>query len=98
MAHLDYSERFEQGRAAALMSATAHLLADWWAARRAHQAQINQQWEDRQAFNTLLGKEDWVLRDLGAHRGDIDYLSKQPLHINAARELERLRADNRFGR
>lgn len=98
MAHLDYSERFEQGRAAALVAATAQLLTDWWAARQAQRAVINQQWEDRQAFNTLLGKDDWVLSDMGVHRGDVNYLSKQPLHVNAARELERLRANHSLGR
>ncbi|MGB7433278.1 MAG: hypothetical protein WA921_12500 [Ahrensia sp.] len=98
MAHLDYSERFEQGRAAALLTAAAQLLADWWVARRAQRAIITQQWEDRQAFNTLVGKEDWVLNDMGVHRGDVDYLSKQPLHVNAARELEKLRGHSMLGR
>ncbi|MEO0543245.1 MAG: hypothetical protein AAFY99_05440 [Pseudomonadota bacterium] len=98
MAHLDYSQRFEEGRISALISALGRLSHDWWQARAARQASLAQQWEDRQAFNTLLGKEDWVLDDMGVHRGDVEYLANQPLHINAAIELEKIRAHSMQGR
>ncbi|MEM1376972.1 MAG: hypothetical protein AAGG69_06250 [Pseudomonadota bacterium] len=92
MAHLDYSERFEEGRVSALFSAIGRIAIDWWSARRRRRAIVLQQWEDRQAFNALLGKEDWILEDMGVHRGDIVYLSRKPLHVNAARELQKIRA------
>ena len=98
MAHLDYSQRFEEGRISAFLSAVLRLTQDWWQARNARQAQVAQQWEDRQSFNTLLGKEDWVLDDMGVHRGDVKHLSRQPLHINAARELDKIRSRSLQGR
>ncbi|MEL6200955.1 MAG: hypothetical protein AAFR39_01215 [Pseudomonadota bacterium] len=98
MAHLDYSQRFEEGRLSALFSAFIRLSHDWWRARAARQTALARQWEDRQAFKTLLGKEDWVLSDMGVHRGDVEFLAGQPLHVNAAKELEKLRAHSMQGR
>lgn len=98
MAHLDYSQRFEEGRLSALLTAFIRVSRDWWQARSARQTALAHQWEDREAFKTLLGKEDWVLSDMGVHRGDVEYLANQPLHINAARELEDIRARSMQGR
>ena len=46
---------------------------------------------DRAAFMALLGKEDWVYRDLGVHRGDVEWASRLPMNVNAALELEKMR-------
>ncbi len=53
-----------------------------------------QQKLDRKAFMNLVGKEDWVYRDMGIHSGDVEWASRLPLHINAAKELERIRKAN----
>lgn len=54
----------------------------------------HRQRQDRAAFNTLLGAEDWVYEDLGVHRGDVVWASRLPLHVNAARELEKVREES----
>lgn len=51
----------------------------------------HRQRRDRAAFMTLAGKDDWVYRDLGIHRGDVEWASRLPMHVNAAKELEKLR-------
>ena len=51
----------------------------------------HKQRRDRAAFMALLGKEDWVYRDLGIHRGDVEWASRLPMHVNAALELEKMR-------
>ena len=53
---------------------------------------------DRAAFMTLVGKEEWIYRDLGVSRGDVQWASRLPMHINAAEELEKIRAHSRMGR
>lgn len=53
--------------------------------------------EDRAALVSLLGKEDWVFRDMGVTRGDVEWASRLPLHVNAARELDKLRQHARYG-
>ncbi|MEM0898821.1 MAG: hypothetical protein AAGI92_02590 [Pseudomonadota bacterium] len=98
MAHLDYSERFEEGRLTALVMTTGRLLRDWYRARRQRHAVLSKQWEDRQAFKNLLGKEDWVYRDMGIHRGDVEFLANEPLDVNASAELERMRLHYRKSR
>ncbi|MEN0000500.1 MAG: hypothetical protein AAF940_06410 [Pseudomonadota bacterium] len=98
MAHLDYSERFEEGRIGALVTALGRLTADWVRARARRYRKVTELYERRDAFKTLLTKEDWVLSDMGVQRSDVEYLSRQPLHVNAAEELERLRARSMSGR
>jgi uncharacterized protein YjiS (DUF1127 family) len=56
------------------------------ALRRWHKQRL-----DRAAFLSLLGKEEWVYRDLGISRGDVEWASHLPLNVNAARELEKIR-------
>lgn len=51
----------------------------------------HKQRRDRAAFRALLGKEDWVYRDLGVHRGDVEWASRLPMHVNAALELDKKR-------
>jgi hypothetical protein len=58
----------------------------------------NRRRADRAAFMNLLEKEEWVYRDMGIHRGDVEWAARLPLHINASRELEKLRARNMQGR
>lgn len=53
---------------------------------------------DRAAFRALLGKEDWVFRDIGIHRGDVEWASRLPMHVSASEELEKLRTRNMTGR
>ena len=98
MAHLDYSERFEDGRLGALVTAVARLTADWVRARARRYRKATELHERRDAFKSLLAKEDWVLNDMCVQRSDVEYLSRQPLHVNAAEELERLRARSMSGR
>ncbi|MEO1744956.1 MAG: hypothetical protein AAFR13_00325 [Pseudomonadota bacterium] len=98
MAHLDYSQGFEEGRTDAFFGAMARLTRDWWRARRRHFAEITAHYEQRDAFNALLGKEDWVLDDMGISRADVEYLSRLPMHMNAAAELEKVRARSMMGR
>lgn len=98
MAHLDYSESFNRGRIGALASAMTRLTKDWFIARAKRHAEIQRQWEDREAFRNLLDKEEWVYRDMGIHRGDVEYLANQPLHVNASRELEKIKRANMLGR
>jgi uncharacterized protein YjiS (DUF1127 family) len=57
----------------------------------------NKRRRDRAAFLQLLGKEDWVYDDLGIHRGDVEWASRLPMHMNAAKELEKLRARSMMG-
>lgn len=54
----------------------------------------HKQRRDRAAFRSLLGKDEWVFRDLGIHRGDVEWASRLPMDVNAARELEKLRDRN----
>jgi len=51
----------------------------------------HKQRRDRAAFMNLLGKEEWVYRDLGIHRGDVEWASRLPMNVNAALELEKMR-------
>ncbi|GAB4362985.1 MAG: hypothetical protein Kow0026_27200 [Oricola sp.] len=76
------------GRAAARAGArAAREIAAWHKRRR-----------DRAAFLQLLDKPDWVYKDMGIHRGDVAWAARLPLHVNAALELEKLRASNMMGR
>ncbi|WP_424993169.1 hypothetical protein [Oceaniradius stylonematis] len=70
----------------------------WFVTRRERAAEHRRQRLDRQAYCALLGKEDWVYRDMGVNRADVEWAARLPLHVNAARELERLRARSRMGR
>ena len=54
----------------------------------------HKQRRDRAAFLTLLGKDEWVYRDLGIHRGDVEWASQLPMNVNAALELEKMRNRN----
>ena len=50
---------------------------------------------DRAAFQALIGKEEWIYRDLGISRGDVEWAARLPMHVNAAQELERVRTQSR---
>ncbi len=65
----------------------AQAIATWHRRRR-----------DRAAFMQLLGKEDWVYRDMGITRADAEWAAGLPKQVNAAKELERLRARGMMGR
>lgn len=97
MAHIELNDRFENGHVSALASTLVRVSQQWLAARAARLHERRQQKLDRDAFRTLVGREDWVYRDMGVHRGDVEHLAGAPLHVNAARELERLRAHARAG-
>lgn len=74
------------GIAAATATGTFSALRRW-----------NKQRRDRAAFMTLVGKEEWVYRDLGISRGDVEWAARQPMHVNAAKELEEIRMQSRRG-
>jgi len=71
----------------AVASRAAKAFATWRRRRR-----------DRAAFMQLLGKDDWVYRDMGITRADAEWAAGLPKQINAAKELESLRARNMLGR
>lgn len=50
--------------------------------------------ERRDAFRALARLDDRMLDDIGMSRGDLDWASRLPLQINAAREL-RILAERR---
>jgi len=72
--------------------------ARWLDARRALAAERRRQRLNRQAFRALLGKEDWVYRDMGTTKADVEWAAGLPLEANASRELERLRDRAQMGR
>ena len=43
---------------------------------------------DRAAVQHMLGLEDYMLRDIGLTRADIEWANRLPLSVNAATELE----------
>ncbi|MCR9122035.1 MAG: hypothetical protein NXH91_07150 [Phyllobacteriaceae bacterium] len=80
----------------------ARRLADralaWLDHRREQAAERRRHRLDREAYRALLGKEDWVYDDMGVTRADVEWAARLPLHMNAARELDRLSSRNRMGR
>lgn len=84
--------------AAALVRRLVDAAARWIGQRRAIAAELRRQRLEREAFRALLGKEDWVYRDMGTNRADVEWAARLPMHINAARELDRLRDRARMGR
>lgn len=88
-----------QRRARSLLTAALTQAAVRWTHRAIHAViEWRRQRRDRAAFLHLIGKEDWVYRDMGIHRGDVEWASRLPLHVNAAQELEKLRARYNMGR
>lgn len=81
-----------------LISATAHTVVR--IATRSAQAisTWHRRRRDRAAFMQLLGKEDWVYRDMGITRADAEWAAGLPKQVNAAKELEMLRARGMMGR
>lgn len=81
-----------------LISATAHAVVG--IATRSAQAITawHKRRRDRAAFMQLLGKEEWVYRDMGITRADAEWAAGLPKQVNAAKELERLRAFSMMGR
>lgn len=61
----------------------------------AARAERTKQKRDRAAFMSLIGKESWIYSDLGIHEGDVLWASKLPIDVNAAKELEKIRLQNR---
>lgn len=70
----------------------------WLDRRRSQAAEHRRQRLDRAAYRALLGKEEWVYEDMGVTRADVEWAARLPLHVNAARELDRLSSRNRMGR
>lgn len=69
----------------------------WFHERLAVAAERRQEREHRAALKALLGKEDWVYRDIGITKADVEWASRLPRHVSAARELERVRDRVRMG-
>ncbi len=63
-------------------------LADYVATR-------SRQKTDRQAFDTMLTLEEYILKDIGVTRGDVVWASKLPLSRNAALELDIIARHNK---
>ena len=93
-----HDTRSLQTRPGALARRLADLASAGFGRLRARAAESRRRRLDRQAFLTLLGKEDWLYRDVGVSRADIEWAARLPLHMNAARELDRLRDRVRMGR
>ena len=49
----------------------------------------------RDAFNNLLTLDDRTLKDIGVTRGQVEWASKLPKNLDAARELELLKLQHR---
>lgn len=81
-------------RGAGLRYALAGYLRQWCAARRRRAAQRAR----RAAFDAIKDHDAWIYRDIGISQADVEWASHQPLHVDAGRELERLRARNSLGR
>lgn len=93
--HDGYSRHARPG---ALARRLADAAACWLHHQRIRAVERRRQRLDRQAFLNLLGREDWVYRDMGISKADVEWASRLPLHMNAARELDRLRDRSRMGR
>ncbi|WP_118134751.1 hypothetical protein [Oceanicella sp. SM1341] len=78
-------------------SATGGPWGGWLRAVSARMAERRRQRLDRAAFRNLLHKDEWVLRDLGVTRHDVEQAAGLPLSRNAAEELRRLALANRLG-
>lgn len=87
-----------QSRPGALARRLASAAASWLAHRRCIALERRRQRLDRQAFRALLGKEEWVYRDMGTTKADVEWAAGLPLEFNAARELDRMRDRARMGR
>lgn len=97
MASCDWNEidtSQEQNQVSAWFRRIGRWFNDW----RALAAIRRQQRQDREAFLNLLGREEWMYRDMGIHKADVEWAAHLPMHINAARELEALRSRNMQGR
>lgn len=53
---------------------------------------------DRAAFLQLLDREEWIYEDIGISRADVEWAAHLPRRVNAAKELEKLRAFSMMGR
>jgi len=51
-----------------------------------------QQRIDRDAFLNMITLDERMLKDIGIRQEDVHWASSLPLHLNAARELEKLRS------
>jgi uncharacterized protein YjiS (DUF1127 family) len=45
-------------------------------------------WRARKAVKSLLQLDDYLLRDLGVERAQVDWAASQPLSVNAAFALD----------
>ena len=91
---IDTSPRDNVSLTRRIVDGIAAIGRNWLANHLRHR----QQRIDRDAFLALLGKEGWVYRDMGVSRADVEWAARLPLHVNAGRELEKLRARSGMGR
>jgi len=70
----------------------------WLDMRRVTLAQRRRERANRKALLEVLDHEDWLYNDLGITRGDVVWAGHLPMHVNACRELERIRARYSLGR
>lgn len=52
----------------------------------------------REHFRDLCGREEWIYRDLGVSRADVEWAARLPLHVDAGCEIDRIRDRARMGR
>ncbi|MCA0434598.1 MAG: DUF1127 domain-containing protein [Proteobacteria bacterium] len=48
-------------------------------------------WRERRSLRALYNMDDYLLRDIGLTRGEIDSMIRQPLTLDTQWEAERLR-------
>ena len=53
-----------------------------------------QQRQNRAAFQCMLDLDPAILKDIGVTRGNVIWANNLPVEINAAQELEKIRARN----
>ena len=98
MAVIEFPNRSACGDAARSARPARHSFAGrlaaaftWLRARRRRRV-------NRERLRELCGNEDWLYRDLGISRADVEWAARLPLNVDAGRELERIRDRSLMGR
>lgn len=63
---------------------------------KAHLARRRIERRDRMAFARMLTLDDSMLRDIGVHRGDVEWAARLPLSQNGGAALHRIARENRL--
>ncbi len=95
MTCIDNHDLRQENLAGDVLQRAWHAFSSWVEKGLRARAKRREQIQNRQAFLNLLGKDDWLYRDMGINPGDVEWASKLPLEVNAALELEKIRQQYR---